>query len=1040
MTDLLADLQSRLGDLYRIERELGGGGMSRVFLAEETALGRRVVIKLFPPELAAVLSPDRFEREVRVAAALQHPHIVPLLASGRAGDLLYYTMPFVEGESLRSRLARRGELPIGEALRLLREVAGALAYAHRRGFVHRDIKPENILLSDGHAVVTDFGIAKALSEAVGGTALTATGLSLGTPAYMAPEQAAGDGQVDHRADLYALGALVYEMLAGHPPFHGLTPQALIAAHLARPVPPLGEVRPTVPPDLVAIVHRCLEKRPADRYQDAGELVAALDTVAPGDRTRATTAPGAPERPWPLAVVLGGFALAGAAVLGIAWTLRTLAGLPDWFFQAAVVLLVIGFPVVLLATLAHNRRISAPGRTPLPLPGPMRRLTLRNAAWGGTAAFSALGVLTVGYMGMRALGIGPVGSLVASGRLAERERVIIADFASHARDLSLGPALTLAFRVDFGQAKLVSPVEDDWVRRVLQRMQRPDSVQVDLELAREIAQREGIRIVVAGEIRPVGPSMLITAQLVSAESGEVLASVRETASDSTRILAAVDRVSKRLRERIGESLRSTRANAPLEQVTTKSLDALRKYSEALSAGARGDVDRQLALLEEAVAADSGFAMAWRTLGQRLYNEAREAVRAEEALTRAFQLRDNLTFRERRLAEGSYYSDVAADPERAVAALESLLLEHPDDAWALNNLGVMYNVRGDHAEAAEIYRRTTRLDPGDILPWQNLFSSQLEMGWLDSASATLAEIKAHLPPGSSRDELDVMLALARRDYAGAEQLIRDQLALYRTDPRARARLTHLLAGALTIRGKLAEAEQTLALSADLRAARGFIGEAVEERARRATPMAMYLGDRQRASAVLRESLRYAPVGETTWRDRAVGRLVMRAVEIGDRSLAEDLFRELERSPQAMPGRVRRFALDYIRGQVLTLRDETLPEAVTMLRRASGGLCQNCAHWWLAQAFDRANQSDSALVYYERWAGGTETSWLGPGLYTIGQPVSFFRMAELYEARGDRARAAEYYGRLANLWQEADPVLQPRVQEARRRVAQLVAEPRM
>ena len=249
--------------------------MSRVFVAEETALGRQVVIKVLPPELAASLSLDRFRREIHLAASLQHPHIVPLLSAGQAGELLYYTMPLVEGESLRARLRRDGELPVPEAVRILRDVADALSYAHRHGVVHRDIKPDNVLLSDGHALVTDFGVAKALDEARQ-SSLTSTGLALGTPAYMAPEQAAADPHTDHRADLYALGVLGYEILAGQPPFTAPTAQAVVAAHMLQAPTPLAELRPSVPPALAALLMRCLEKRPADRPQSAAEVLHALE--------------------------------------------------------------------------------------------------------------------------------------------------------------------------------------------------------------------------------------------------------------------------------------------------------------------------------------------------------------------------------------------------------------------------------------------------------------------------------------------------------------------------------------------------------------------------------------------------------------------------------------------------------------------------------------------------------------------------------------------------------------------------------------------
>jgi len=253
--------------------------MSRVFVAVELGLTRRVVVKVLAPELAAGVSVDRFRRETQLAASLQHPHIVPLLTAGAAGDLLYYTMPLIEGESLRSRLDREHELPVRDSLRILRDVADALTYAHGRGLVHRDIKPDNVLLSGGHALVADFGIAKALSQASGSSGLTSIGVAIGTPSYMAPEQAVGDPNVDHRADLYALGAMAYEMLAGRPPFAGMSPHQMLAAHVTEPIEPITKHRPQLPRSLAELVMWCLEKNPADRPQTAAELVPALEGMA-----------------------------------------------------------------------------------------------------------------------------------------------------------------------------------------------------------------------------------------------------------------------------------------------------------------------------------------------------------------------------------------------------------------------------------------------------------------------------------------------------------------------------------------------------------------------------------------------------------------------------------------------------------------------------------------------------------------------------------------------------------------------------------------
>ena len=311
--DLRGQLQSALGAAYTLERELGGGGMSRVFVAEEAALGRRVVVKVLAPELAHELSAERFAREIRLAASLQHANIVPVLTAGVAENVPYYTMPLVEGRSLRERLTEaRGQLPLSESIGIVRDVARALDYAHTRGVVHRDIKPENVLLSGGAAVVTDFGIAKAVSASrtAAGATLTSAGTALGTPAYMAPEQVAGD-EVDARADLYAWGVMAYELLAGAHPFAGKgSSQQLLAAHLAESAAPLSQHAPRVPDALALLVMRCLAKSAADRPQSARELMDVLDgvSVTPGTGVPTRAANSRAATRWMIGGVLGALAL------------------------------------------------------------------------------------------------------------------------------------------------------------------------------------------------------------------------------------------------------------------------------------------------------------------------------------------------------------------------------------------------------------------------------------------------------------------------------------------------------------------------------------------------------------------------------------------------------------------------------------------------------------------------------------------------------------------------------------------------------------
>ncbi|HUQ84079.1 MAG TPA: serine/threonine-protein kinase, partial [Gemmatimonadaceae bacterium] len=291
--ELRERLETSLGDVFAIERELGGGGMSRVFLARERALDRQVVVKALHPELSGV-NVDRFRREIQVVAQLQHPHIVPVLVAGESGGILYFTMPYIDGESLRAWLLRESRLLVDDALRILHDVADALAYAHERGVVHRDIKPDNVLVSGRHAMVTDFGVAKALTAAAHGTdsttestsgTTTGSGLAIGTPAYMAPEQAAGDPSTDHRADIYAFGILAYELLAGRPPFTGRPPSEILAAHIAELPQPIETLRADVPPALASLVMSCLAKRPSDRPQTAAHVQSSIEALAtPGGGT------------------------------------------------------------------------------------------------------------------------------------------------------------------------------------------------------------------------------------------------------------------------------------------------------------------------------------------------------------------------------------------------------------------------------------------------------------------------------------------------------------------------------------------------------------------------------------------------------------------------------------------------------------------------------------------------------------------------------------------------------------------------------------
>src|SRR5438874_11957986 len=273
--DAVAAMTAALGERYEIERELGRGGTATVYVAQDRRHGREVAVKVLRPDVAAAIGAERFLREITIAARLTHPHVLPLIDSGQAGGSLYYVMPYVRGESLRERLVREQRFALKDALRIAREVGAGLDYAHREGFVHRDVKPENVLLADGHAVVADSGIARAIFQA-GGEHVTEVGLAIGTPEYMSPEQAAGDRELDGRCDEFALACVVYEMLAGEPPFSGDSARAIVAKHLSEPPAPLRARRPDAPAAVEQALARALAKAPADRFASVAEFTAALE--------------------------------------------------------------------------------------------------------------------------------------------------------------------------------------------------------------------------------------------------------------------------------------------------------------------------------------------------------------------------------------------------------------------------------------------------------------------------------------------------------------------------------------------------------------------------------------------------------------------------------------------------------------------------------------------------------------------------------------------------------------------------------------------
>src|SRR5437764_2168074 len=1012
--------------------------MSRVFFAQEGRFGRQVVGKVLPPKMAARVSAERFEREIRLAAALQHPHIVPLLTAGSQGDLLYYVMPHITGESLRARIAHERELPVGDTVRILRDVCDALAYAHGHGIVHRDVKPDNVLLSGKHALVTDFGVAKAVASSSGGGTLTSLGMALGTPAYMAPEQAAGDPTVDHRADLYAVGSLGYELLAGRPPFSGLSPQGMLAAQVTTTPDPVTRHRDTVPPALAALIMRCLAKHPADRPQSAEELLGQLEAMA--TPTGATTPEQAPtissgtaaaiRRAHPVRVAtLFGFAAVG--VLTVAYFMVHVLGLPDWAFAGAVGLAAAGLPVMLWTGVIERRRALAgsTGRAAVPA-GVHRWFTWRRALLAGAAGCGLLGLGTGAYMAMRLLGIGPVGTLVASGLLAARDRLVLADFENRTADSTLGPSLTEALRVDLAQSGVIRLLDAAAVGQALGRMGRPHATPLTLAVARELAQREGAKAVVHGQIDPLGRSYVVSAELVGAADGAALVAVRENAQDDGAIIGAVDRLSHRLRERIGESLRTIRGSEPLEQVTTGSLEALRKYSQALRVNDAGEFDPAGALLGEAIALDTTFAMAYRKLAAVLSNSGGAPSRIIAAATQAFRHRDRLTPFERDLAEAYYYTRVDYDPPKTEAAYRGALEQQPENGVPLNNLSLLFNSLRRFAEAESLAVRGIRVAPGVWPMYFNAITAQIGQGKLADAARTVGLFAQRAPGNPMARFVRCFLAAARRDYDSAAV---EAQALARTtqDPTWQAAAAGTLAALNLVRGRLTVAEGQLHRAMAMDEQRGVPGKYVEDAIGLAVIDVHYHNAPDAARREVETALQRHPLASIPAADRPYVGLAWLYAHMGRPDRARQLLAEYE---AAIPEAVRR-SQPFRHGAAaeIAFAEGRVQDAIKGYRawHDEDG-CAVCGLYLLARAYERAGQRDSSVAVYERAVttpGYTrafeESATLGP---------TYRRLGELYEERGDTARARDYYNRFVDLWKDADAELQPSVREVKGRLAKL------
>ena len=748
-------------------------------------------------------------------------------------------------------------------------------------------------------------------------------------------------------------------------------------------------------------------------------------------------------------VLGIYMAGSWIVLQVVDQLTESAGLPEWVPSFALVLLLIGLPVVIATAFLQHRgqatgdhddsatgsvvdsgaaveAVSGLGSANAAAGVSRRLFTWRNALVGGVSAAVLFAVVMGGWAFARDKGIGSAGTLVAKGVIDDGERVILAEFSG---DSVMAEVATMAFRVDLSQSPTINVADPTFLSSVFKRMEVDPSASVDEALAREAAIREGIKAVVSGDVARAGGSYVLTARLVAAESGQDLINLRETASDSSQVMESVDQLSRRMRERLGESLGSIRASAPLDRATTTSLEALRKYSQSLKAIDSGDHDLGKGLLREAVDLDPEFAMAWRKLAVEEFDDPNAR---REAATRAYELRDLLTDRERYMTIGTYHGYVTLDNDAAITAYRTLLEQYPDDSWAMNNVALQYRQQGKLDLTSEYLARAITADPYSPNAYINLALTLHFLGQRDSASAVLDQLEEVIPENPEATEWRARFAAAEWDYGASRDLAAE---LSRTDKSEFRRRALELNSAIDVaEGRLDQAER-----------RWLDARDDEDPLRHAAWLAqndlLMRNDPERAAATLDQALKSAVSVDTALGGGERAFLYALAGRPDDARLWIAADRRADNEYSSTPAPLRAAQDSWLEAAIASGQGQ-YEEAATHLRQAEReldsfyeGLGVRTVSWDLARAFDRAGAADSAIARYELALEHTNAVEWDEEARQI--PTTYLRLAALYDSRGDLEQAAGYYGRFIDLWEEADAEFQPRVQAAQARLEEIVRE---
>jgi tetratricopeptide (TPR) repeat protein len=736
-------------------------------------------------------------------------------------------------------------------------------------------------------------------------------------------------------------------------------------------------------------------------------------------------------------------------LQVADTVTAVLGLPDWVPSVALVLLIVLLPVVLATAFVQEgvgggvaRREAAPvpgtevsEAAPSPeVPGRERGgvhhrvFTWHNAIVAGVAMLALLTVSAGGYMGLRAAGIGPFGTLMSKGVLEERDRIVLADFENHTADSLLGMAATRLFRTALSQSTVVSVASEQEVARVLEHMRREPDTPLDYDLAREVAIRDGLKAVIAGEIISVGAGYVVSARLVGAEGGEELWADSETAADSTEIIPAIDWLTRKLRERIGESLRTVRGTRALHRVTTSSLEALKKYTQGVRAYVVvGDYVSAAARFQEAVSLDTAFSVAYIGLA---FTSPNRSVQME-AFSKAFEHRDRLTESDRYFVEAVYHRRVTGELEKAVAAYRALIDIYSAGA-AFVNLGniYLYSLRG-YEEAEQLYERgIEEADSACMLCWSHLVAAEIALGKADKARFALDQLTQRFPEHPQRSWVASAFSATQGDYDGAEAEIRALKERSSHDLNQQGLTMVGLAILARLQGRLAEAERHLDDAIDARDGPWSLAAFSWQSLGLPAP-AWFKGDTAAALERVKAALVRWPLDSIPLLDRPYGWLVDFYAWAGQTHEARACLAEFEAQAE-YKNRAFRMQQHYLLGHIAMSESRPI-DAIEEYRRADDlEGCPVCALPSLAFAYDNAGQTDSALAAYERYV---TTPWLGrmwPDSWWLA--LAYERLGDLYEQRGDTTKAVHYYGKLVDLWKDADLELQPRVEAAQRAIEAL------